>query len=167
VLTPTQTSLLSGISAFSILTLDVGRIDWFLVLLSQLASVISCATYVYCATDCINELTGKKNYFLCVVASVAILYAADLLLFGNIDYGLFVFKKYTRYLASIVQTIIPLICLLCAIIYRLKCRKFGNIDANYTQNVARKRKNSTICLNNSANLAVLRQKHKNCGGKPC
>ena len=118
-----RTSLLSSISAFSLLTLDVGRIDWFLVLLSQISSVISCATYIYCASDCIYQITSKRNFGLCVVFSMIILYLADLFLFKNIDQGLVFFSQYTGIASFIIQTAVPIICLICAIIIKIKSRK--------------------------------------------
>lgn len=118
-----RASLLSSISAFSLLTLDVGRIDWFLVLLSQIASVISCATYVYCASDCIYQITSKRNFGLCVVFSVIILYLADIFLFKNIDQGIEFYSRYTGIASFAIQIIVPIICLISAIIVKIKNQK--------------------------------------------
>lgn len=129
VLTPTQTSLLSSISAFALINLEIGRIDWFLVLISQIASIISCATYVYCTTDCINQLTGKKRYNLCLILTIIILYITDLSLFSNIDAGTQSFRTFTSYGAIILQTAVPLLCLIAAFICkkRNKIQKVGAI----------------------------------------
>lgn len=118
VLTPTQTSLLSGISSFSLTTLEVSRVDWFLVLASQAASIISCATYTYCATDCINQITGKRNYGICLFVGIIILYLTDLLLFNNADLGINYFRTYTAPFASIMQIVMPIITLFAVVIYK-------------------------------------------------
>lgn len=115
-----QASLLSSISAFSLLSLDIGRIDWFLVLLSQIASVISCATYTYCAADCIYQITNKRNFKICVIIAVAILYLTDNFLFGNIDQGIVFYSKYTGIVSLVLQTVVPLICLISALIIKAK-----------------------------------------------
>lgn len=124
VLASMQSSLLSGISTFSLLTLDIGRVDWFLVLLSQIASIISCATYTYCATDCVNQLTGKKNYILCLLFTLAVLYVTDIFLFANIDIGLTILKQFTAPIGLSVQILLPILALISAICY--KKRKIGH-----------------------------------------
>lgn len=120
VLTPTQTSLLSGISAFSLTTLEVSRVDWFLVLLSQAASIISCATYTYCATDCINQITGKKSYGICLLFGLIILYLTDIILFNNTDLGIKYLKVFTAPFATIMQVIMPIITLFAAVMLKRK-----------------------------------------------
>ena len=119
----TQTSLLSSISAFSMLNLDIGRIDWFLVLLSQIASVISCCTYISCAADCLFQLSRKKNYTVCVILCSIFLYASDLFFFKNIEQGIVFYTKYTGSICLIIQTAIPIICLVAAIIVHKKKRR--------------------------------------------
>lgn len=119
----TQASLLSSISAFSLLNLDIGRVDWFLVLLSQIASVISCSTYIYCAADCVYQITNKKNYGVCVIFTLIILYLADIILFGNIDKGIVFYTRYTGIISFILQTSVPIICLISALIIRYKSKK--------------------------------------------
>ena len=116
----TQASLLSSISAFSLLNLDIGRVDWFLVLLSQIASVISCSTYIYCAADCVYQITNKKNYGMCVIFTLIILYLADIILFGNIDKGIVFYTRYTGLISLILQTSVPIICLISALIIKRK-----------------------------------------------
>ena len=121
-----QSSLLSSISAFSLLNLDIGRVDWFLVLLSQIASVISCSTYIYCVAECLYQLTHKKNYGLCVVISLIILYIADLALFGNIDKGISALTSNYGFISFALQSIVPIICLFSAIITKRKKQGANN-----------------------------------------
>lgn len=116
-------SLLSSISAFSLLNLDVGRIDWFLVLLSQIASVISCATYIFCAADCIYQTTHKKSFGICVIITLVALYLTDAFLFKNIDQGIVFYSRYTGFASLILQTIIPLFCLISTLIIKRKSKK--------------------------------------------
>lgn len=118
VTTPSQASLLSSISAFSLLNLEIGRLDWFLVLISQIASVISCSTYIYCASECIYQLIGKKHFGGCVVFSSVILYLTDIILFKNIDKGISYFTTFIGYGSVFLQILVPIFCLLCAIIIK-------------------------------------------------
>lgn len=120
VLFSTQTSLLTSISSFSLLNLDIGRADWFLVLFSQLASVISCTTYVYCATDSLNNLTGKLNYVVCLFVCLVAVYLSDVFGFSNIDSAINTFVLVTKWPATIIQSSVPIICLISALILKHK-----------------------------------------------
>lgn len=116
--TSSQASLLSSISAFSLLSLEIGRLDWFLVLLSQIASVISCSTYIYCASECIYQIGNKKHFGACVIISTIILYLSDIIVFNNIDKGIALFTQNISFLSLILQFLIPILCLISAIIVK-------------------------------------------------
>lgn len=127
VLFSTQTSLLTSISSFSLLNLDIGRADWFLVLFSQLASVLSCTTYVYCATDSLNNITGKKNYVFCLLICLAAVYLSDILGFSNLSAGINTFVLVTKWPALIIQTAVPIICLISAILVKNRSKSSKNL----------------------------------------
>lgn len=151
VLFSTQTSLLTSISSFSLLDLDIGRADWFLVLFSQIASVISCSTYIYCATNCLNRLTGNKHYGLCLIACLLVLYFTDIFGFGNIDAGITMFILITKWPATIIQTIVPVICFISALILYRRNKKQSSNGISLKQNNLAKTKTLNKNLSNSGN----------------
>lgn len=115
VLSGSQTSLLAAISSFSLLNLSIGRVDWFLVLLTQIASVLSLSTYIYCISDCLNNIFGQKHYAICSIVSVGVLYLTDFLLFSQTGASIHSYMHITGIVALIIQTSVPVICILCAI----------------------------------------------------
>lgn len=118
--TSSQASLLSSISAFSLLSLEIGRLDWFLVLFSQIASVISCSTYVYCASECIYQINNKKHFGWCIIFSTILLYLADIIIFRNIDKGITFFTQKISPLGFILQILIPILCLISAFVVKTR-----------------------------------------------
>ncbi len=123
VLAGSQTSLLSSISAFSLLHISVGRLDWFLVLFSQIASVLSLSTYTYCLSSSINEVFNKKHYGICVFLSVIAIYLTDFLLYNHHSTNANNYLVSTGIFAIIIQTLIPIICIIAALIFRKKSAK--------------------------------------------
>lgn len=121
--TSSQASLLSSISAFSLLNLEIGRLDWFLVLFSQIASVVSCSTYIYCASECIYQLFGRKNFGICVIISTTLLYLADIIIFNNIDKGITFFTQKISIISFILQILIPLLCLISVFIIKKRINR--------------------------------------------
>ncbi|MBQ8468403.1 MAG: GerAB/ArcD/ProY family transporter [Clostridia bacterium] len=123
VLASSQTSLISSISAFSLLNLSVGRPDWFLVLLSQIASVLSLSTYLYCVSDSLNNIFGKKHYAICSIISVVILYLLDFLLFSHSGVSYMGYMHISGVISLCIQLILPVFCVFCAVLATLKNKK--------------------------------------------
>lgn len=120
VLAGSQTSLLASISSFALLHLSLGRLDWFLVILSQIASVISLSTYIYCISSSINEIFGKKHYGICVFVSILIIYLIEFMLYNEHLVNPVSYMNITGIVSIIIQTSIPVICLLASFVYKRK-----------------------------------------------
>ena len=118
-----QTSLISSISAFSLLNLSIGRPDWFLVLLSQISSVLSLSTYLYCISDSLNNIFGKKHYAVCSIVSVTILYILDFALFSHTGVSYTGYMHISGTIALAIQTILPVFCVFCAVFFHNKSKK--------------------------------------------
>ena len=123
ILGASQTSLLTSISSFSLLNLSIGRMDWFLVLLSQIASVLSLSTYIYCIASSANEVLDKKHYALCSIISVITIYLLHMFLYGNTGANYLSFLTYSGIICTIIEVIVPLIAFFSAIIFHHKTKK--------------------------------------------
>ena len=53
--TPVQSALVGTISEQSMLTVGVGRFDWFLILFVEVGTILSCAVSVFFGTRCLSE----------------------------------------------------------------------------------------------------------------
>lgn len=115
-----QTSLLTSISSFSLLNLSIGRMDWFLVLFTQIASVLSLSTYIYCIANSANVIFGKKHYGICSIISVLTIYLLHVFLYGNTGASYSSFLAYTGTICLIIQVVIPLIAFFATIIFHTK-----------------------------------------------
>ena len=71
-LTPNQNSLISSISQFSLLNLEIGRIDWFLVLFFQMATVISSGLYLHLSADSFRQVLGLKEKSIVIIVMYSI-----------------------------------------------------------------------------------------------
>ena len=118
-----QTSLLSSISSFSLIELSIGRADWFLVLICQIASVLSLSSYTYCIADALNNIIGKKHYAICAIVAVAIIYVVDLFLFSHTGASINAYLHLTGVVALIVQTSLPVLYILCTGFYKSKAKR--------------------------------------------
>ncbi|MEG1581756.1 MAG: GerAB/ArcD/ProY family transporter [Clostridia bacterium] len=81
-----QTHGLSAITQFSLLSLDIGRIDWFFLMLAQTSTVIATICYLFFAVNCTQQLFNRKNNSIvitCVI--IALVWILDLFLFNNIE----------------------------------------------------------------------------------
>ena len=82
-----QNSLISSISQFSLLELDIGRIDWFLVLFFQISTVISSSTYIFATAYCVRKIIGAGNNVLICLIIATIIYFLDIFIFKSVQAG--------------------------------------------------------------------------------
>lgn len=122
-LSGSQTSLLASISAFSLIELSIGRADWFLVLICQIASVLSLSTYTYCIADSLNNIIGKKHYAVCGILTVAAIYVVDMILFSNTGASINSYLHLTGIAAMIIQLLLPILCIFCSIFYKKHAKR--------------------------------------------
>ena len=141
-ITPLKRNLLTKISQFSLLSLDVGRPDWFLILFAELATILTAGIFIYCSAVSFREV------FKCKKINI-IIYILLFLLYINTNYlirsKLTIFRiiiSYGAVFGLIMQYALPLTLLIIAIIYKKKnvSQKSNNIQLNKT----RKRKNYEI-----------------------
>ncbi|MBQ7453365.1 MAG: GerAB/ArcD/ProY family transporter, partial [Clostridia bacterium] len=107
-----QPNAISALTQFSLLRLDIGRVDWFLVLFEQISTIISASLYIFLAAlffcRCFKI---QKTTIPAVVIAIAI-YMLDVSIFVNINSSVFDFRKYTYIFMLAVNIIIPVFALI-------------------------------------------------------
>lgn len=131
-----QNSLISSISQFALLGLDIGRVDWFLVLFFQISTIVASSTYLYLTAYSLFEVFSSHKKFndskiikeekeaskLLLILSilVAFIYFLDVFIFKSNHEGVAIMAKITRYFGVFMVLILPLILLLSALIFNKK-----------------------------------------------
>lgn len=118
-----QNSLISSISQFSLLALDIGRIDWFLVLFFQISAVISSSVYVFAAAYSVQKIIGYKDNKLTCFILAAVIYLLDIFVFKSVQAGASVIASLSKYFALFMTIGFPLIMHLTLLICNMKAKK--------------------------------------------
>ena len=128
-LTPNQNSLISAISQFSLLGLDIGRVDWFLVLFFQVATLISSSLYLYLSSNYIRQVFGIKNNVLVMIILVGLIYIADIFIFKSVQEGAGILATASKYFSILMIVAMPIVLIITAFVASKKIkRKKGKID---------------------------------------
>lgn len=127
-LSASQNSLISAISQFSLLNLEIGRIDWFLVLFFQTGTVIASGLYLYLASGCIKEVLGIKDKKYIVLVLVVLIYLADIFIFKNVRDGVSIIASISKYFAISMIVFMPIILLITQCVANKKQSREYNAD---------------------------------------
>lgn len=122
-LAPAQINFISSISRFSLLNLDIGRIDWFFVLFFEVSTFFSSAVYIYAASRCICEVFKIKNEKIVTIAIVLAVYVTDILVFKNVGQGAEKLTKFAKYTYPLIIIAFPIMLLIVALVVRKKDNK--------------------------------------------
>lgn len=104
-----QNNLISSISQFSLLALDIGRIDWFLVLFFEVSTVIASSVYVFLTAYCVCKIIGIKNKKLVCFLTAAIIYFLDIFIFKSVQAGASAIASVSKYFALFMIILFPII----------------------------------------------------------
>lgn len=119
-LSTNQNSLISAISQFSLIGLDIGRVDWFLVLFFQICALISSSLYLFLTSDCIKEIFGlKKNIITCFILAT-IVYLLDIVIFKSVQAGAGIVAEVSQYFSLFMIIGFPIIMFITVLI---SCKK--------------------------------------------
>ena len=127
-LSPSQNSLISSISQFSLLNLEIGRIDWFFVLFFQIGTVVASGVYLHLASQSFQEVFGIKDKKYIVLVLVALIYIADIFVFKSIQEGVSIIAFISKYFAISMILFMPIILLITEIVANKKTLKKYNFD---------------------------------------
>lgn len=122
-LAPNQGSLISSISQFSLLDLDIGRVDWVLVLMFEIATFISSATFVYMSAKCLKDIFGINKITYILIPLALIMYGIDISLFKSVQVGAGVLSYVTRYIYPFIVVFVPISIWIASIVANKKDKK--------------------------------------------
>lgn len=119
-ITPLKRNWLTKVSQFALLSLDIGRPDWFLILFAEFATILTAGIFIYCCAYCFREVfqTRKINYLIYLSLTILYLYTNYL-----VDGKLIIFRfiiKFGSIYGMIIQYILPLVFLIIAGKYNKK-----------------------------------------------
>ena len=118
-----QNSLISSISQFSLLTLDIGRIDWFFVLFFQISTVISSSVYIFLTAYCLKKIFNlKETVLMCFIIAI-IIYLLDIFIFKSVQAGASIIASVSKYFALFMIIIFPIIMYITVLISNKKEEK--------------------------------------------
>ena len=118
-----QNSLISSISQFSLLALDIGRIDWFLVLFFQISAVVSSSVYIFATAYCLKKIFGFKDNVLTCFIIASIIYLLDIVIFKSVQEGASIIASISKYYALFMIIVFPIIMYITVIISNHKNNK--------------------------------------------
>jgi len=149
-----QNSLISSISQFSLLTLDVGRIDWFFVLFFQISTVISSSVYIYATAECLKEIFNLNNNKLMCLIVIAIIYFLDIFIFKSVQAGASIIASFSKFFALFMVILFPIIMQITIIVADHKKKKQQkNIPQSYWKLINLDRKQCSYCKKHKRSFA--------------
>lgn len=135
---PLKPSLISVLSEQSMLGINIGRLDWFLILATEIGTILSCAVFLYYAKLCSEFIfpKAKKSVVLLVLSSV--LYLTDILYLVDTHKKEFLFLNYISYLSLGVKILSLLVLLLYVAGLSLKAKQKPKLLKTYGEKLWRK-----------------------------
>lgn len=121
--TPMKPSLISVLSEQSMLGVNIGRIDWFFILFTEIGTIISAGAFLCFSKKCLCLTFPKikKNHIL--IFLIAIIYFVDIFYLVDVHTQKQLFMKFLPLLAFLTKVI----SLLCLFIFCL-IKKHKEID---------------------------------------
>ncbi len=118
-----QPNLISMISEQTMLGLDIGRVDWFLILITEVGAILSCGVCLHFAKNCISIVIPKvkSNYIL--FALVAALYLLDVIYLVDLNAKKTLFLSFGAILALGVKLGSFFVLIILSIKWKIKKRK--------------------------------------------
>lgn len=169
-----QNSLISSISQFALLDLDIGRIDWFFVLFFQFSTLISASTYIFLSARALAEVVfdfkklekqnkekTKRRVFIFLAALSGALYLLDIFVFKSNQEGVAIMADVTKYFGIVIVLVVPVILLVFGIIFNQKCKKQEKHLQNQFKTLNFVQKNAKHVKNSAKNA---KKRVKNAGG---
>lgn len=80
-----EPGLITELSEHSLLDLSIGRVDWFLILLTEIGAILNCAVNLYFANLCLRSIFPNAKPMILKVINAVILYLLDIFLLVDIN----------------------------------------------------------------------------------
>lgn len=82
---PLAPGLISTISEQSLLDLSIGRVDWFLILFTEMGAILACGLNLYFANLCIHSCFPKAKSIILKLINAATVYVLDVIILVDLN----------------------------------------------------------------------------------
>lgn len=124
---PLAPGLISVISEQSLLDLSVGRIDWFLILFTEIGAILTCALNLYFANLCLQSAFPKARPFYLKIFNIIVLYCLDIFILVDLNAKIKFFCGFMCYVTNVVS-VVTLVFLFGIIIFNSINKKKNNSE---------------------------------------
>ena len=114
---PLVPGLISVISEQSLLELSIGRLDWFLILFTEMGAILACSVNLYFANLCLHSAFPKARPFYLKIFNAGVLYVLDIFLLVDLNAKIRFFCGFMCYVTNVVS-VFTLVMLLGIMIYK-------------------------------------------------
>ena len=122
-----QSGLISVLSSQALLGLNIGRVDWFLILFAEIGAVLTCSVYLYYSCLCAESTFPKIKSFSIKGLIVLLLYIFDVFYFVDMSAKLKFFSGALRHVVFVFQLLI--IAVMVVLSFRQKNGKEVNLKS--------------------------------------
>lgn len=132
---PIEPGLISVISEQSLLDLSLGRIDWFLILFTEIGAILACSTNLYFANLCLHVSLPKIRPIYVKIFNALVLYVLDVFVLVDLNEKIHFF---CGVMSDISIVIIAVTCLFLLLL--MFCGRFRNgkgegiVETHYSKN---------------------------------
>lgn len=155
---PMSPGLISVISEQSLLDLSIGRVDWFLILFTEMGAVLTCALNLYFANLCIHSAFSKVRSFYLKIFNIIILYILDIFVLVDLNKKINFFCDFMCYVTNVV-TVVTMVFLFGIIVYNSVNNSKNNINKSLAkQNLKAKKGGCAEIKNGKPSIIKLNNK---------
>ncbi len=108
---PVQAGLISVLSEHSMLGINIGRVDWFLILLTEIGAILGCGVSLYFATKCASTAFTKIKPIYLELVIAGIIYYFDIFVLVDIEAKKEFFLNFASSYSAIIKIVSTVILL--------------------------------------------------------
>ena len=121
--TALQAGMISEITERSMIGMNIGRIDWFLILITEIGAIISCGLMLFFAQDSARKVFCKTKSIFIEIALAFVIYYFDIFYLVDMHAKRNFFYGFVSYYAISLKVSATVLLFLMAVIYFFKDRK--------------------------------------------
>lgn len=124
--TPMKPSLISVLSEQSMLGVNIGRIDWFFILFTEIGTILSAGACLYFASKCLSFVLPKVNKNLLIFILTLGIYLFDIFYLVDIHKQVELFVDTMKYVSLAIKVITLVLMLFICFIEKSKYKNKSN-----------------------------------------
>lgn len=118
-----QNNAASSLTQFSLLALDIGRVDWFLVLFEQISTIFSSSVFIFIGATCFCSAFGIKKITIPAIVLTVALFLVDILLFIDMSKAVPIFIETFDIFEIVMNCLFPFFAFFASLVYGAKIRR--------------------------------------------